>query len=326
MRALKYLIALLGITGIAAAQNMAPSISSLNPSSVIAGTSTFPLIVTGTNLTGGVVNWNGAPLPTTPNSSTQLTAQVASSLVAVTGAAVITVTTPAGTSVQQPFYIEPPPLAITSISPNVVVAGSGSFILNVTGTSFETIVLGVGAPSAGTSPVVHWTSDSGVDTPLETTFIDSSHLAAVVPASLDSVPGIASITVVVYGEVRSNAVPLTIAARPVLAAILPSSTAAGGSAFTLTLTGSGFSGGPFAAPSAVRWTAQTGSVTMLATTFVNPTQLVASVPAALITSSGKANLDVVNPGDIVSNALPFIITPPALLITNAALPGTSASG
>ena len=55
----------------------APTITGLNPSSAIFGSSAFTLTVNGTDfLDGDVVYWNDTPLVTTYVSPTQLTAQV----------------------------------------------------------------------------------------------------------------------------------------------------------------------------------------------------------------------------------------------------------
>jgi FG-GAP-like repeat/Putative Ig domain len=67
--------------------------------------------------------------------------------------------------------------------------------------------------------------------------------------------------------------------------LVPSSTAPGGSAFTLTVNGSGFISG-----ATVNFNG-----TALTTTFVSGSQLTASVPAASIASAGTASITVTNP-------------------------------
>jgi hypothetical protein len=73
---------------------------------------------------------------------------------------------------------------------------------------------------------------------------------------------------------------------PVLSSISPTSTTAGGSAFTLTLNGTGF-----LPSSTTSWNG-----TALQTTYVSSTQLTASVPASDIAQSGTAQATVTNPG------------------------------
>ena len=90
-------------------------------------------------------------------------------------------------------------------------------------------------------------------------------------------------------------------AAPTLTALSPSSVAAGGPAFTLTVTGSNFVSGP----SVVRWN---GADRL--TTFVSATQLTAAIPATDIAAAGSASVTVGNnnpPGGPVSNALTFTI-------------------
>lgn len=90
-----------------------------------------------------------------------------------------------------------------------------------------------------------------------------------------------------------------------LASLSPHSAVAGGPAFTLTVTGSGFT-----ASSVARWKGANR-----ATTFVDATTLSTAISASDITNPGTANVTVANSGTI-SNALVFTITssaaPPAL--------------
>jgi uncharacterized protein (TIGR03437 family) len=88
-------------------------------------------------------------------------------------------------------------------------------------------------------------------------------------------------------------------AVPTIGSVSPNSATAGGPAFTLTVSGSAYVSG-----SAAQWN---GSA--LSTTFVGVAQLAASVPANLIASPGTANVTVVNPGGVASNAVTFTILP-----------------
>jgi hypothetical protein len=86
---------------------------------------------------------------------------------------------------------------------------------------------------------------------------------------------------------------------PTLTSLSPSSATAGGSAFTLTVNGTGFVSG-----SVVRWNGAART-----TTFVNSTQLTATIGAGDISSPGNVPITVVNPapGGGTSNALSFAI-------------------
>ncbi len=86
---------------------------------------------------------------------------------------------------------------------------------------------------------------------------------------------------------------------PAVGSLSPSSTAAGGPGFTLTVNGSNF-----IAASAVRWNGADRT-----TTFVNSTQLQAAIPDTDIATPGTATITVFNPapGGGTSNGLTFTI-------------------
>jgi hypothetical protein len=84
-----------------------------------------------------------------------------------------------------------------------------------------------------------------------------------------------------------------------LSSLAPSSTAAGGADFTLTVNGSGFDAGTL-----VAWNGSNRS-----TTFVSATQLTASIPAADIAAAGTAQVSAVSAASGTSSPLTFTITP-----------------
>jgi hypothetical protein len=72
--------------------NPPPSLSTLSPSSAVAGGAAFTLTVTGSNLVNGsAVQWNGAARTTAFVSATQLTAQIPANDIAAAGTASVTV-------------------------------------------------------------------------------------------------------------------------------------------------------------------------------------------------------------------------------------------
>lgn len=85
----------------------------------------------------------------------------------------------------------------------------------------------------------------------------------------------------------------------------PTSATAGGSGFTLTVTGTGF-----LATSIVYWNG-----VPMTTSYVSATQLTATIPASNIVSPGTATVTVVNPGPVISNPLTFTIKPNTFTIT-----------
>jgi hypothetical protein len=88
---------------------------------------------------------------------------------------------------------------------------------------------------------------------------------------------------------------------PTLTSLNPSSTQAGGAAFTLTVNGSNFVDG-----AVVQWNGTDHN-----TTYISATQLSAQVQAADIASQGSASITATNPepGGGVSNTLNFTISP-----------------
>ena len=89
----------------------------------------------------------------------------------------------------------PIPFLNQTLVPTAISPGSGGFVLKVSGTGF---VSGATVDFNGA--------------PLTTTFVDSEHLAAIVPAADVATAGTASVTVVNAGSVRSNVVYFQVAA------------------------------------------------------------------------------------------------------------------
>ena len=275
-----------------------PVISNLNPSSAVATGAAFTLAVNGSGFTqSDTVQWNGSALPTTYASASQLTAYVAASLIATSGSVNVTVTVGSVTTAATPFPVTAPP-AITTLSPTSVIAGVAGFALNVNGTGFVQ------------TTQVQWNG-----APLTTTFVSATQLTAAVPASLTTSPGTVTIQVN-FGGNSSQGVTFTINGPPTVASLSPAAAAVGGSAFTLTVTGTGFLSG-----SAVNWNG-----TALTTKFVSATQLTASIATTLIASAAVATVTVTS-GGVISNGTQFPINPPPAItgFSPATVPGTGAA-
>jgi hypothetical protein len=145
-----------------------------------------------------------------------------------------------------------------------------------------------------------------------TTFGSASQLTASIPASDLVTAGPAQVTVFTPapGGGTSGAMSFTVTAVnpvPVLSSLVPSSIKQDGPAFTLTVTGSGF-----VPASVVRWNGSSR-----ATTFVNATQLtatilaadLASIPGSLpIARTAQVTVFTPAPGGGTSTALSFTIT------------------
>ncbi len=127
----------------------APILSSLNPSSAIAGGPAFTLTVNGSNfVSNSTVRWNGSNRTTTFVSSSQLTAAIPAADIATVGTASITVLNPGpSTSNALTFTISGPGLTITTNSP---------LPQGTVGTSYSQTI----AASGGTAPYT-WSLSSG---------------------------------------------------------------------------------------------------------------------------------------------------------------------
>ncbi len=99
----------LNFTVSAVGNNPVPTLTSISPASITAGSAGFTLTATGTNfMNGSAVNWNNTALTTTYVSATQLTATISTSLVANAGTANVIVVNPipgGGTTIAKTFTI-----------------------------------------------------------------------------------------------------------------------------------------------------------------------------------------------------------------------------
>ena len=128
-----------------------PSLSTLSPTSAVAGGAAFTLTVTGSNfVSGSLVQWNGAARTTAFVSATQLTAQISASDIAAPDTTSVTVLNQSVVSNALPFTITqapPAPLVITTNSlPDATVNVAYSATL---------------AASGGTPPYTRWSIVSG---------------------------------------------------------------------------------------------------------------------------------------------------------------------
>jgi uncharacterized protein (TIGR03437 family) len=269
------------------------SVTAISPTNILAGIDTFTLNVGGANfVSGAAVLWNGGPLATRFIDSTLLTATVPAALAHDAGDIGIQVKNPgAAASNSLKLVIGPNPYGttITTIDPSSWAAGGPAVNLTVNGERFTQ------------QSIVQW-----VRTPLTTVFVSSTQLTATIPASLVATEGVAPITVSTPGVTNSNPVSFTVNnVSPVISSISPTSAAAGGPAFTLTVKGDGFI-------LASKVTGFPGSTT----TYVSVNQLNVSVPASAIASVGTIIVQVAN-GSVVSAQAPMFTvkaaTPPAAI-------------
>ena len=273
-----------------------PTIISLQPNNVAAGSGAFTLIVVGANyVNGSVVNFNGVAEPTAISGG-QLSAAIPASAITTQGTVPVTVTNPSGggTSNSVNFTITAPganPPTVTVLQPATIVAGSSAFTLTVTGTNF---VSGSAVSFNG-----------GAAT---TAFVSATQLTAAIPASAVTTAGTVPVTVTNPSNGgTSGAINFTIIAPtpnpvPTVTALQPASLTAGSGAFTLAVTGTNFISG-----SVVNFNGSSRT-----TTYVSATQITAAITATDVAAAGTVMITVTNPapGGGTSSALTLTIVAP----------------
>ncbi|MES2389931.1 MAG: hypothetical protein V4543_18155, partial [Bacteroidota bacterium] len=283
-----------------AAGSTVPGITTASPASATLGGSAFEITLTGTNfVSGSIVRFNGSNRNTSYVSATSLKADITAADISSAGYKAISVINPnAEFSVDYPFTVNNPAPAIdgtTPFSPDFAYAASSAFTLTVNGSGFIS------------GAVASWNGSART-----TTFVSSTVIRASITAADIASAGTATITV-------SNPSPTTGASAgksftispppnpvPTLASVSPLSplsATAGGSAFSLIVTGTNF-----ISTSKVYWN---GS--LRTTTYNSATQLTANITAADI-ATAKTALITVNspaPGGGTTTAARFVVNPVA---------------
>ena len=273
-----------------ASNNPTPAILQLTPTSVVAGSDGFPLLVSGTGFISGsnavsFAYWNGAPRSTNFNSNTgQVVVWILASDVAMPGVAQVTIVNPepggGPSSVAHTFTIRTPqggaPL-ISSFAPASASAGGPAFNLTVNGSNF---VLG---------DFVVWNGGQRV-----TTFVSANQLTTNIDAVNIANAGFVSVSVGTSNPAISSlslAYPITGPnnPKPAISFLAPPGVATGSSDTQVTVNGSGFVPGSMA-----DWQAG-GPAIPLATSLLSGSQLVVILPAAELATAGFGQITVTNP-------------------------------
>jgi hypothetical protein len=162
--------------------NPTPTLTSLDPATVLAGSPSFTLTLKGTGfVSSSTVQVNGTPRTRTLVNDTTITLTITAADITTAGNISIVVINPepgGGTSSTQTLVINNPVPTLTSLGETSKTAGSAGFNLTVTGTNF-----------VNTSKV-RW---NGVDR--TTTFVSATELTAVIPATDLTSAGTAKVTV-----------------------------------------------------------------------------------------------------------------------------------
>jgi hypothetical protein len=278
-------------------QTSTSSLTFVSPQTATAGGKDLSITATGTGfVTGAFILWNGTQLSdTTFVSSTTLTATVPASDLATPGTAKVSVQIPgsavSGSSSTSAttttevsnvvlFTVNPvagPSPTVSSLSasttslPSTPYCSPNDFTLTVNGTNFVN------------GAVVNWNGSAR-----PTQFGSSTQLTATISPTDAAFPGTAGVSVSTPTG-PSNTMPFSLTAPatslppPTISSLSQTTIGAGAShpnstTFTLTVNGSSF------VPCSV---VQFGS-TAEATTYVGPTQLNATIPAADVFSAGPA--------------------------------------
>jgi hypothetical protein len=283
------------------------SIAVPTPPSALVGAPDTKLVVTGTDFGAtSTIAFNGTELTTTVVSESSLSATIPASMLSAVGSFPVTVKTPTaegggGISSSIAFTVSNPSVQLSGISPITVTAGAPSFTLTLDGTGFL----------AGSSVSLNGTQ-------LTSNFVNATKLTASVPTAL--VQSVGDLPVVVTNPLPGGGVSVprllsVVYAIPTTSSLAPATALAGDSPATITIGGSGF----YPASQV------TFNNAAAATTYVNPTQLRATITAAQLAAAGAVAVRVVNPAPAggVSAAQDFQVNNPAPQIASV-VPATPA--
>jgi len=283
--------------------NATPTVSTVIPSNVTAGSQSFTLFVTGTGFIEGhegasFVYWNNSPRSTVFNTATaQLQATIPASDLVTPGIVEVTVANPTpggGTSSAVTFTIEAPQNGgptISSLSPTSANVGGQALTVTVNGTNFAA------------NDVVTWNSQFRT-----TTFVNATQLTAAIEASDIATSGIVGISVVNSANaiVASPVVDFAVSAgnnpSPSISSLAPSTISVPNGVAGLQLL---VGGSNFVPLSTVQWNG-----VARATSYISGSQLIAVILPSDLASAGSANVSVINPapGGGTSGNSSFTIT------------------
>lgn len=311
-----------GSGGGATPTGAAPAITSLNPANATAGAAALSLVITGSGFaSSSVVTWGTTTLAPTAaaQTATQLTVSVPASMLAAGGTFSVVVTNPAnagGASSPATFTVNNPAPTAGSLNPSQTAAGGAALTLQINGANFDS------------ASAVTW--GSGASAPaLSITAQTATQLTVTVPANLLAAAGSFPVDVTNPGPGGGTAslnLQVTNSA-PTVSGLSQTSAAAGGAAFTLVVTGSGFN-----STSVVNWGGGSSPTALTPTSSgQTATQLSVTVPANLIASGGQFPIVVNNPapGGGASTPVTFTVTNPAPTLASASpnsLPAGSQGG
>jgi hypothetical protein len=261
----------------------------LSPNIVAAGSPDVTVTAAGAGLSGvSLVAFNNTPLTVISQTDTEIKFTIPTSLLTANNSNyVYFYDTVHGSTYGVYFLIYQTTASIWGINPDSATIGDPDTTITVDGSYFTS------------NSTVLWNGSA-----LTTTYISSSQLTAVIPASNFSAPGINDVTVNDPQNGNSSPAPFVVNNTiPTTTSLSPASATVGDSDFTLTINGAGFN-----STSVAQWNGS-GRVT----TCVSPTQLTCAISTADVAAAGVAVITVSNSGTgggVSAPALSFVIGNP----------------
>jgi hypothetical protein len=253
----------------------APAVASVSPATLVAGSGTISVTLTGTGFIAGQTTITAAGQTGTVTSPTSATVTLSASSLANAGTISIAVSNPApggGTAAATVSVLNPAP-SVTGFSPTSVLAGTAATAINVTGSNF----------SAGASVTFG-------GTPVPTTFKSSTSLTATLGSSFLQRGGNVSVGAANPapggGSAAGPGLFAILNPQPVLQAVNPAKVPAGSRvAAAVMLSGTGFTG----------TTSALSGNSPLAVQYVSYTSLLVTIPPSLLQTAGSLPILVTNP-------------------------------
>jgi hypothetical protein len=298
MRCGGLVVALLLVASVASAQATAPVITSIDPTATIVGTGSFELTVNGANFVTGnsVVRVNGSNRPTTFVSASRLRATIQTGDVLTERTLTITVFSSGRISNSAPLEVLPNDPRIDTLSPDTVGTGTTTLTVRITGANFAS------------------TAKARVNgSERDTTFVNATTLDFLLRPADVATPRTLTISVANPSSHFSNNVNLQVrsgALTPELTLLDPATVVAAGPAFTLKITGRNFD----------RLAVVKFDTTQRTPTFIDAQHLEVQVLSTQIITAREISVTVVNPGNLVSNALPLKVDAEATPTINTVTP------
>lgn len=269
--------------------NPVPTLSSISPSTIDAGSANTALTVSGTGFARqSAVMLGSSALATTFGSSTQLTVVIPAAQLANAGTLAVTVVTPSpggGTSIALNLTV----LVVVTVSPTsqtVNVTQTQQFTATVTGSPNQTVTWSISGAGTGNSKV-------------GTINVTGLYTAPAVPPTPNPVTIVATSAA---DATQTGTATVTIGnPAPTLTSISPTAVNAGAPDTALSVGGSNFT-----AQSVVQ-----ANGNALATVFGSSTQLTSTIPASMMVNTGTLSITVNSPapGGGTSGSADFKIWP-----------------